>query len=95
MVPIAAAEPVPEECPVPAELYKAHFSPTACNALCACWGRCVCVCVGGQFSPDCKDHRTLPTTCCGTGLGLGLTWTLQLLPAAQDANADNSTFLSQ
>lgn len=43
MVPIAAAEPVPEECPVPAELYKAHFSPTACNALCACWGRCVCV----------------------------------------------------
>lgn len=46
MVPIAAAEPVPEECPVPAELYKAHFSPTACNALCACWGRCVCVCGG-------------------------------------------------
>lgn len=38
MVPIAAAKPVPEECPVPAELNKPRFSPTVCTALCARWG---------------------------------------------------------
>lgn len=36
MVTIAATKPVPEECPEPTELYKPHFSPTVCTALCVC-----------------------------------------------------------
>lgn len=92
MVPIAAAVPVPEECPMPAELYKLHFSPTACTASNVC-----------ELGPGVSLVLTIRITeqessshnCCGTGLGLGLSWTLQPLPAAQDANIKNSAFLSQ